>query len=417
MRTISTVATEIAEKLSYAKIVMLGEASHGTHEFYEWRRLISQELITNHGFNFIAVEGDWPPCYAANRLIRSKQSNADKELIHHFHRWPSWMWANTEVAELLNWMKDHNQKLKGKKTIGFFGLDVYSLFESIDEVLHTLKKMDPALAKAAKEQYACFDKFNRDERRYAQSLYFSPGCQTQVLLVLQDLLKAKHLQLSGESLFDAQQNARIVRNAEDYYRTMIHGNEDSWNVRDRHMMETLNILLSHHGENAKGIVWAHNTHIGDYRATSMVDEGQVNLGGLARIEWGSNKVALLGFGTYEGSVVASPAWDGPVQLMQVPKGKSGSYEDLFHQKCVNEKSDFIFSWLQGSTELELHQTRGHRAIGVVYDPRFESFGNYVPTKLATRYDGFLFIDQTRGLTPLTVSFDRREFPETFPGGF
>lgn len=413
--------TSLIEKLSESKIVMLGESSHGTQEFYEWRRLISQELISRHGFNFIAVEGDWPPSAELNRFIHFKKKNETARMaLRHFQRWPTWMWANTEIMELAQWMKKYNEEKTKTEKASFFGLDVYSLFESIDEVLKVLQKIDPVLARQAQIQYECFDLFQRDEKAYARYLsHFPEGCENEVLNVLNNLLKTRlgEIQTQTEDLFDAQQNARIVKNAENYYRAMIHGDENSWNIRDRHMIETLEILLQKFGPKSKAIVWAHNTHIGDYRATNMVHEGQINIGGLAREKWGDDKVSLVGFGTYQGEVIASHAWDGPIETMTVPPGKADSYEHHFHQASAQLKQNSFYLWLKGESKLnDLKQVLGHRAIGVVYHPAYERFGNYVPTSLSNRYDGFIFIDKTKALTPLAQKFIREEIPETWPTG-
>ncbi len=411
---------KLTEKLKNAKIVMLGESSHGTQEFYEWRRLISQELISQHGFNFIAVEGDWPACSKVNDFIKSPEKTQD---VHHvfknFERWPTWMWANTDSIKLAEWLKKFNEKKSAKTQAGFYGLDVYSFFESMDEVIKTLHKIDPEAAKQAKQHYACLEKFERDERSYAKSLYqFPEGCASQVVQALQDLLKLKLGRADASALFEAQQNARIVKNAEHYYSALVHGNEDSWNVRDHHMMETLDVLLKRHGPDSKAIVWAHNTHIGDYRATNMVDYGQVNIGGLAREEWGESQVALLGFGTYKGEVVASRAWDGQVEVMPVPPGRADTYEDVFHKVALELNSNSFFLWLKDDLRnSELKKIRGHRAIGVVYQPNSDRNGNYVPTSLSQRYDGFVFVDQTHALTPLKQKFLKNEIPETWPQGF
>ena len=411
----------LIDRLGQAKIVMLGEASHGTREFYEWRSVISMQLLLQYGFKFIAVEGDWPPCFELNRYIRRGEGGSIREVIAHFNRWPTWMWANTEVIQLAEKMRSHNSTTLESNQVSFYGLDVYSLFESIDSVLKQLDKVNPFLARRARAKYACFDPFRRDEMAYAKSLSeFPAGCEKEVIDTLQELLK---LRLNGlkdreEALFDAQQNARVIVNAENYYRTMIYGNEDSWNVRDRHMMETLNLLLKHHGEDSKAIVWAHNTHIGDYRATDMLKEGQVNIGGLARQEWGDDNVALVGFGTYEGEVIASHAWDGPIEIMKVHRGKSGSYESAFHEVALAQKQKSFFISLDDEQAQSgpLSQIRGHRAIGVVYNPGFERFGNYVPTSLSHRYNAFIFIDQTSALEPLIQDFEREDIPETWPQG-
>lgn len=407
--------------LSQSKVVMLGESSHGTQEFYEWRRLISEELISRHGFNFIAVEGDWPPCAELNRFLHSElKKETAREALGHFQRWPTWMWANTEVMKLAQWMKTYNESRSKDNKASFFGLDVYSLFESIDEVIKQLRKVNPALARQAREHYECFSPFNRDERAYAKHLKFSPvGCEPQVVKVLTDMLKIRveNIKDHFEELFDAEQNARIVKNAEDYYRTMILGTEDSWNVRDRHMLETLQILFNRFGPDSKGIVWAHNTHIGDYRATDMVKENLVNIGGLAREKWGADRVSLVGFGTYQGEVIASNAWDGPTQKMTMPPGRISSYEAHFHAAAQMMHENAFYIWLQDYEKVSaLSQVLGHRAIGVVYNPAYERLGNYVPTSLTRRYDGFIFIDRTSALIPFVQDFKREEIPETWPQG-
>jgi erythromycin esterase len=412
----------LIEKISSAKIVMLGESSHGTHEFYEWRRMISEELIEKHGFNFIAVEGDWPPCAAVNRHIQSDTSNlSTREVLKNFKRWPTWMWANNDIVTLTESLRAYNKKRSGASKVGFYGLDVYSLFESIDEVTKQVQSFDPALARNIRTYYGCFEPFQKNEKAYAKSLFRLPeGCERQTLHALKELLQLRmDTNDNGfDNLFDAQQNALIVKNAENYYRTMITGSDDSWNVRDRHMMETLNILFKRYGPNAKGIVWAHNTHIGDYRATDMIKEGQINIGGLAREQWGQENVALIGFGTYSGEVTASHAWDGPIEKMQVPPSPPNTYEDLFHKAALRMESDSFYLWLKDELkDTQLSEIRGHRAIGVVYNPMYERHGNYVPTSLSYRYDGFIFVDHTHVLTPLLQPFDRAEIPETWPRGF
>lgn len=280
--------------------------------------------------------------------------------------------------------------------------------------LKTISDIEPLI-----KNLACFDPFQSNEKLYAKSLWeFPDGCKKAAVSALQELLEIRINTVGQyEKIFNVQQNARIVKNAEDYYNTMIHGNDDSWNVRDRHMMETLNILLQHYGTNSKAIVWAHNTHIGDYRATDMVHDGQINIGGLARQEWGDNNVALVGFGTYAGQVIAATAWDGIAKIMTIPPGKTGSYEHFFHNACENINQNSMFLWLKSLKEKnDLTQVFGHRAIGVVYQPAFEQRGNYVPTSLAQRYDGFIFIDRTNALIPLPQDFTHKDIPETWPRG-
>lgn len=418
----------LLDKISQARVVMLGEASHGTHEFYEWRKIISQELIMHHGFRFIAVEGDWPPCWLLNDFVHGVGSDNPRAALTHFRRWPTWMWANSEIVELAQWMRSFNAQSPPDKKVGFYGLDVYSLFESIDAAIEQLSKSKPFLARRLKARYACFDPFQQNEKAYARSLlHFPPGCQEEVARNLKEILEHRLEEQAnrergstpfGDALFNAEQNVRIVANAENYYRTMVHGNEDSWNVRDRHMFETLDFLLDRYGPRSKAIVWAHNTHIGDYRATDMFLQGQVNIGGLAREAMGDKNVALVGFGTYEGEVIASPAWDGPVERMPVPRGKPGSYEAAFHTAAeALGKSEFYLDLTSNLAKIgAFADTRGHRAIGVVYQPRFEALGNYVPTSLSRRYDAFLHFDKTSALAPLAQDFDRNEFPETWPQG-
>jgi erythromycin esterase len=400
------------------KIVMLGESTHGTEEFYQLRKSISQLLIEEHGFQFVAVEGDWPPCRVVHQYLQGTgQSASARDALRAFHRWPTWMWANTVFLDFLERLRSANDStLQGKK-VGFHGLDVYSLFESADEVLKQLRLVNPLLERRARVLYECFGPFHRDERAYAKSLVdFPEGCQEQVLQVLQDLLRTRLANKGREVLFDAQQNARIVAHAEQYYRAMILGNEDAWNVRDRHMMETLNFLLEHYGEGAKGIVWAHNTHIGDYRATDMLKNQQVNIGGLAREQWGEEQVALVGCGTGHGEVLAARAWEGAVLKQPVPLGRPLSIEAAFHEVAQKTGNFELFLDLSSHRSGPLSEVVGHRAIGVVYNSAFERWGNYVPTSLARRYDAFVYLDQTRALTPLTQDFDRREIPETWPLG-
>jgi erythromycin esterase len=416
----------LVEALAGSRVVMLGEASHGTQEFYDWRRIVSQELILNHGFRFIAVEGDWPPCWELNNYVHGHGQNA-REALRAFRRWPTWMWANTAILELADWLRSYNELTRKDRRVGFYGLDVYSLYESIDSALDQVNRISPFLARRMKNRFACFDRFAHDEKEYARSLlHFPAGCREEVSKNLKDLLELrleKNGPLAdgpfGDALFDAQQNARIVANAENYYRTMVHGNDDSWNVRDRHMFETLGLLLDRYGTGSKAIVWAHNTHIGDYRATDMMLHGQVNIGGMVREALGRERVALVGFGTYEGDVIASHAWDGPAERMNVPKGRAGSYEAAMHDAAVGLHAPQFYLDLRAQHREEhavLAEPRGHRAIGVVYQPRFEAIGNYVPTSLANRYDAFLFFDETRALQPLEQEFDRKEFPDTWPQG-
>lgn len=414
-------ASALADRLGGRRVVMLGEASHGTHEFYEFRAEVTKALIERHGFRFVAVEGDWPPCMKLNRWCQGIERGSARQALGAFERWPTWMWANEEMIEFAGWLKSYNEGKAVSARTGFYGLDVYSFFESAEAALAQAERLSPALAKRMRERYACLDPFSRDERAYAKALIrFPEGCQEQIAENLQDLLtqRLSPADAESEAFFDAVQNARIAANAETYYRTMMHGSEDSWNVRDRHMLGTLEVLQDRYGHGAKAVVWAHNTHVGDYLATDMPRYGQVNLGGLAREAFGQSEVALVGFGTFEGKVIASPAWDGPVTLLDIPKARPGSMERAMHLTAAALGAAAF--WLDlGDEETQagpLSECRGHRAIGVVYQPEHEGHGNYVPTSLSRRYDFFVHFDRTSGLRALDQAFRIDEFPETWPQG-
>jgi erythromycin esterase-like protein/predicted phosphoribosyltransferase/predicted alpha/beta-hydrolase family hydrolase len=406
---------QLIQKISHSRIVMLGEATHGTKEFYSIRRYISERLIKEHGFSFIAVEGDWPDCQKINDYILKDQGNSAAETLREFKRWPTWMWANEETPALIEWLKNFK--------VGFYGLDVYSLFESMDYVKAFAEKLDPQLAQALKEQYACFDPFNRNEKAYARHLVkFPEGCRQEVLISLKRILRLRMSELAtqDEDLFNAQQNARIVANAEQYYRTMLFGGPESWNIRDHHMLETLETLLRKKGSLSKCIVWAHNSHIGDYHATDMNEEGYVNLGGLARERFGVDNVSLVGFGSYEGQVLAGPAWGAPAQIMNLPPALESSYDFYCHKVAKNLATNRFYTIFDRSAQQGVLGKRryGHRAVGVVYSPHFEDKGhNYVPTIPAQRYDAFVFVDKTTALKSLHANVNKLDMPDTWPGGF
>jgi erythromycin esterase len=405
------------ERIGDAKIVMLGEASHGTHEYYSWRTQISKRLIQEKGFNFIAVEGDWPDCYRLNRFIKGYEADAKTafQVLHQFNRWPTWMWANWEVAALAEWMKKHNTGLPANKKAGFYGLDVYSLWESLDSIMQYLKKTDPAALKVAEKAFRCFEPYRKDEgRSYAHASMLVPQlCQAEVINLLKEIhQKLPQYNTDHENVFSAEQNALVTLNAEKYYRGMAKGGAESWNLRDRHMQNTLNRLLTFHGNNAKAIVWAHNTHVGDARATDMANDGMYTIGELARQQHTDKDVVLVGFGSYKGSVIAGKSWGAPMQVMPVPEAREGSWEYLLHQSGAQNK-------LLIMDDLKNNLSRdhiGHRAIGVVYDPGQERRGNYVPSILTQRYDAFVYIDETQAVYPLHVHPDGQQIPETYPFG-
>lgn len=406
----------LMERIGDARYVLLGEASHGTHEYYAWRSRISKRLITEKGFNFIAVEGDWPDCYSVNRYVKGYPNSGEsaREVVHAFERWPTWMWANWEVVALAEWLRRHNGVLANDAKVGFYGLDVYSLWDSMQAVLNYLEEKDPALVEVAKRAYRCFEPYGEDVQAYAEATAFVPdSCENEVVEVLQRLRgEVRNYEDDHESAFDAEQNAFVAVGAERYYRAMIRGQATSWNVRDQHMVETLERLMEFHGKDAKCIVWEHNTHIGDARATDMAAEGMFNVGQLVREQHAADDVVLVGFGSYKGSVIAGSYWGAGMKTMEVPEAVEGSWEDVLHQAGgVNRQI-----MLSGAVDSEEFMAeRGHRAIGVVYNPTFEAYGNYVPTILPLRYDVFLYFDQTRALHPLHIEPKAaHEPPETYP---
>ena len=419
----------LLEHIGDARYVLLGEASHGTSEYYTWRAELTKRLIREKGFSFIAVEGDWPDCYRVNRYVKGfADSGANAEaVLHAFERWPTWMWANREVVELTEWLRRYNEqrRVPDERKVGFYGLDVYSLWDSMQAVVDYLEKLDPQLASGVKRAYRCFDPYAEDEQEYARATYLVPtSCEDEAVGVLRMLRStAPEYQTDGrEAHFDAEQNALVARNAELYYRTMVRGGPESWNVRDRHMVETLNRLMHHHREvnrDAKAIVWEHNTHIGDARFTNMASAGMVNVGQLVRQAHGDEGVVLVGFGSHHGSVIAGEEWGTPIRRMTVPDARPGSWEDVLH-RAVERGHDaalLIFEDRDDGGIPELDEPIMHRAIGVVYNPKREQWGNYVPSLVARRYDAFIYIDVTKALDPLHLPVKvAGEVPETFPSG-
>ncbi len=408
----------LLERVGKARCVLLGEASHGTSEYYSWRTRISERLIREKGFSFIAVEGDWPDCYEVNRYVRGLPGSAHgaREALGVFRRWPTWMWANEEVAELVEGLQHLNDGLPEGERIGFYGLDVYSLWESLEGVMEYLQREHPDAVEAGRRAYSCFEPYGGSAREYARATALVPtSCENEVVEMLSELLRgaAEHPEDGSEAHFAAEQNALVARNAERYYRAMIGGGASSWNVRDRHMAETLRRLLDRHGPDAKAIVWEHNTHVGDARFTDMAANGLLNVGQLVRERWGEEEVVLVGFGSHRGTVIAARQWGAPMERMPVPPAREGSWEDALH-RAGEEDRLLVFS---GPESKELLEERDHRAIGVVYDPAFERYGNYVPTLLPRRYDAFVYLDETHTLRPLHAPWSGEpEEPETFPSG-
>ena len=421
----------LIDRIGDARYVLLGEASHGTSEYYSWRAELSKRLIREKGFSFVGVEGDWPDCYRVNRYVKAYRDSGPsaREVLHAFERWPTWMWANREIVAFAEWLRRYNdsRRVPDERKIGFYGLDVYSLWDSMRAVVDYLERIDPQLAAGARRAYRCFEPYNEDEQEYARATYLVPtSCEDEAVAVLRTLRgKAPEYKEDGrEAYFNAEQNALVARNAELYYRTMVRGGPDSWNVRDHHMVETLNRLMAHHQQwnpNAKAIVWEHNTHIGDARFTNMAAGGMVNVGQLVRQEHGEEGVVLVGFGSHRGSVIAGAEWGAPMQRMRVPEARAESWEDVLHLALTGEGAAhgaalLVFDDADDGGIAELDEPIAHRAIGVVYDPDHERWGNYVPTVVPRRYDAFVFVDETHALSPLHMPVAVGEIPETFPTG-
>lgn len=410
-----------------AHYVLLGEATHGTHEFYEERARITQRLIRDKGFNAVAVEADWPDAYRANCYVRGDEKDADAvQSLGGFQRFPSWMWRNTDVADFIEWLRGHNALRDPSQRVGFYGLDLYSMFTSIQEVLRYLEKVDPNAAGQARKRYGCFDHYFEDSQHYgyATGIGMSESCEQGVIAQLQELQQRAfdYVQADGghaeDAFFYAQQNARLVKNAEEYYRTMFRGRVSSWNLRDKHMAETLGALsrhLSRGGQQAKIVVWEHNSHIGDARATEMGDAGEWNVGELARKAYGDD-ARLIGFSTYDGWVTAASEWDGPAERKRVRPGMPDSYEEVLHR--VGIPRFFLPLKTPGRARDALMKSRLERAIGVIYLPRTERQSHYFSAEMPRQFDAVIHIDTTTAVQPLdpTSGWHTGEPPETYPEG-
>ncbi|HEX2546688.1 MAG TPA: erythromycin esterase family protein [Ramlibacter sp.] len=416
----------LVRQLAGAKLALLGEASHGTHEFYAERVALSQRMILEHGFNAVVVEADWPDAWRANRYIRGRSDDRSAaDALSGFERFPTWMWRNTVVRDFVEWLREHNAQRPISQQVGFYGMDLYSLYTSVRSVLEYLDRVDPEAAQRARSRYTCFDHFGEDSQAYgyAASFGMKSSCEDEVIQQLREMNRRANELLAASNedradLFFAQQNARLVRNAEEYYRTMFHGRVSSWNLRDSHMVETLEALEKHlkvQAGNARMLVWAHNSHLGDASATEMGDMGEWNVGQLARERWGDDAV-LVGFSTHRGTVTAASEWDGVAERKRVRPGLDGSYEDLFHQ--LGEER----FWLPLRSEARLAgllaEKRLQRAIGVIYQPRTERMSHYFHTRLPAQFDVMIHIDETRAIEPLVPepTWHAGEPAETYPTG-
>jgi erythromycin esterase-like protein len=415
----------LLSRIGDARFVLIGEASHGTHEFYRIRAAITKELIRTKGFTAVAVEADWPDAWRVNRYVRADGSDRDAEqALGGFRRFPQWMWRNADVLDFVGWLRAHNDALPHERRAGFYGLDLYSLHASMEAVISYLRKVDPGAAQRAALRYGCFDRFGDDPQRYGYSaaIGLSPSCEQEVVAQLTDLrasamdYASRDGRIALDDLFFAEQNARLVANSERYYRAMFGSRVSSWNLRDQHMAETLEGLdrfLARGGSAPKIVVWAHNSHLGDARATEMGDDGELNVGQLVRQRHGAESV-LVGFSTWTGTVTAASDWDEPVQRKLVRPALEGSYEALFHDAGIPNL--YLDLGMPNDATEALKNPRLQRAIGVIYRPETERMSHYFQARLPLQFDAVLHYDQTRAVEPLerTPLWVRGELPETYP---
>lgn len=424
--------TPLIEKIGDSSVVLIGEASHGTHEFYRERALITQLLITEKGFNAVAIEGDWPSAYRINEFIRGKNSvrlphtnsNNPEAALSEFKRFPAWMWRNTVLVEFIEWLKEHTAQRKDDG-VYFVGLDLYSLHRSIEMVVDYLDKIDPLAAQKARERYACFDHYHNDPQAYGYWTSLEPylSCKSHVTAQLAELHKhfTHYVGSQGSALdnfFNAEQNAVLVKNAEHYYRSLFSSTTNSWNVRDHHMMDTLDAVRKHletQGLEPKVVVWAHNSHVGDARATEMAARGEINIGQLVREKYDRNAF-IIGFTTHSGSVSAASDWGKDVERKTVRPALTESYEDIFHQ--VEFHRFLLFTDHPNLPKEWFTQERLERAIGVIYRPETERWSHYFHALMPQQFDAVIHIDKSQAVKPLDVTSQwiAGEFPDTYPTG-
>jgi erythromycin esterase-like protein len=426
-----------------ARFVLIGEASHGTREFYAARAAMTRRLIEERGFCAVAVEADWPDAYRVNRYVRGQGGDSTaEEALRGFGRFPSWMWRNTEVLDFVAWLRRYNDRAGGEPSarVGFYGLDLYSLYRSAEEVIGYLAGVDPAAADRARHRYACFDRYGAEGQEYGFAAVSGAGepCEREALEQLVELRRravelARRDGLAAEDdLFYAEQNARTVQGAERYYRAMFDAGPVSWNLRDRHMVDTLEALAGHLGRQRGGVarivVWAHNSHLGDARATEFAERGELNVGQLVRERHGDDGCRLIGFTTYGGTVTAASDWGGPARRWAVRPGLPGSVEALFHDSGLDGTGQLLRfdaapdgarkSAPDGARESArmLRSALLHRAIGVVYRPETERHSHYLRARVADQYDAVIHVETTSAVEPLepAASWERAEAPETFP---
>lgn len=416
----------LLDMIGDSRLVLLGEATHGTHEFYRDRAAITRLLIRERGFTAVIVEADWPDAYRVNCYVQgSSRAASAEEALGGFQRFPTWMWRNREVVDFVEWLRAHNAGLpSGAPRASFYGMDLYSLHASVEAVLSYLERVDPAAAERARGRYGCFEHFGQDPQEYGyHASHGTESCESEVVEQLLDLQRRaqEYARLDGrvaaDEYFFAEQNARLVRNAEEYYRSMFRGRVSSWNLRDQHMVESVAAILLHleqFQERPKVVLWAHNSHLGDARATELGRRGELNVGQLVREGWGE-EAFLVGFSTYHGSVSAASRWGGEVERKRVQPGLRDSYEALFHEVGVPR---FLLDLRDGEAARVLEKPRLQRAIGVLYLPETERLSHYFEASLSRQFDVLLHYDHTRAVEPLDRNqrWDAAELAETYPTG-
>ncbi len=407
----------LLDRIANARVVLLGEATHGTSEFYRMRARITKELILRKGFNFVAVEADWPDAARINQYIRHAPGRPDQWKA--FARFPTWMWRNQEALELVEWLRAHNAEVNDPdRFASFYGLDLYSLFTSINAVITYLSKIDPAMAETARQRYACLTPWAQDPAAYGRAVLSGSyvDCEEEVVKMLRDMLqhRLEYSERDGDRFFDAMENARLAADAERYYRLMYYGSVDSWNLRDQHMFDTLERLFDFHGSGSKGIVWAHNSHVGDAAFTEMGARGEFNVGQLCRTRF-ADSVFIVGFGTDHGTVAASSEWDGSMEFKKIVPSHEASYERLCHDSRVEAFMLHLRDPRRPEVRVELMPVHLERAIGVIYRPESELMSHYFQACLPRQFDEYVWFDETRAVTPLpTVAAPG--VPETYPFG-
>lgn len=403
-------------RIGAARVVLLGEASHGSSEFYRMRARISQELIERKGFAFVAIEGDWPDAARIDHYVRHAEYKPSEWTA--FARFPKWMWRNRDVRSFVDWLRAHNANLEPARRAAFHGLDLYSLYNSIDLVLKYLDDRDPRAARIARHRYACLSPWQADPATYGQAA-LSGGfqtCEHEVVSMLTDLMQRRraYAEHDGERFLDAVQNARLVANAERYYRIMYYGSRASWNLRDTHMFETFRTLLDFHGPRSRGIIWAHNSHVGDAAATEMSSRGEYNIGQLCREEFGDAAYSI-GFGTNSGTVAAASEWDGPMEVKTVRSAVPGSYERLCHESGVSRFLLRLRGPIAANLARGLSRPQLERAIGVIYRPQTELQSHYFQAELPRQFDEYIWFDATEAVRPLETA-ELAGLPDTYPFG-